>query len=188
MEKRGTRRKVEKPETNDSFEEDIVESAPQEEKPLFEDMIEKKAPEFYSDEALAELDTSTYEALCLYNENVRKNRMRTRKTTIPFKYVYCEKGSMPEEDEEMVPFQKVRLTRTHNRGTPISLNIKDSKEWVHLKGVWEDGAEVRIPEIMVDRINELAEPKYKQVKYPDGSSATVLDYMDNKYNAQIIMR
>jgi len=198
MEKRGSRRKEVKPKTEDLFEEELdtkitdqeqdsIEET-EEDEPLFEDTIEKKSPEFYSDEALTELDTSTYEALCLYNKHVRKNRLRTRKATIPFKYVYCEKGSMPEEDQEMVPFRKVRMTRTKNRGTPISLNIKDSKNWVHMKGIWDDGTELRIPEVMIDRINELAEPKYKQVKYPDGSSATVLDYMDNKYSVQIIMR
>jgi hypothetical protein len=175
MERARGRKKMKEPvKQEDLFEEEVV----------IPKVKKKELPEFPTDEELSYWKTDTYEEILAYNEAVRKNRMRTRKATIPFKFVMCEKDKMPED---IIPMRKVRMTRSSQRGTPISINLKDAKNYVHLQGVWDDGAEDYIPECMINRINELAEPKYKQVKYPDGSHATVLDYMDNKYAVQIMM-
>lgn len=143
--------------------------------------IETQDPYPTDYEKIQDLPLDTYEDYVRYNECVRRRRKRTRKVDLPYKYA----------PHEVVHMTKVRLTRTKHRGNPININLRCTKNWVKMESPLEgykDGEEVMIPTCFVDRINEMAEPKYKQIKYPDGSSSTVLDYWDNKYNAQVMLR
>jgi len=142
----------------------------------------KKSSESLTIDDIQDMPLETAEDYFAYNDAVRAYRKRTRmkdgKYKLPFKYI----------PHELVQCVNVKMTRTKNRGRPISINLRCSKEWIHVKGYYKDGEETRIPFCMVNRINDLAEPKYKQVTYQDGSYSTELDYMDNKYNCQVIYK
>ena len=131
-------------------------------------------------EELDEMPLKTYEDYLAYNKLVRKRRRALRKRDVEF--LYCP--------IDLVPRRKVKLTRTSNRGLPININMRKLEHAVWFKSPkhgFKDGETVEIPECLIDKINDLSEPVYKQVKYPDGSHSTVLDYMDNKYSCQILM-
>ena len=131
-------------------------------------------------EELAAMPLNTHEDYLAYNEAVRNRRRVTRKKDVEYLYAPLDK----------VKCHKVRVTRTHNRGQPIHLNLRklDKAVWYRTpKPGLADGAEVELPECIINDVNKLAEPKYKQITYPDGSFETVLDYWDNKYSCQVVM-
>ena len=130
-------------------------------------------------EDLDDMPLDTHEDYKAYNEAVRRRRRVLRKKDVDFLYAPIE----------VLNCIKCRITRTRNRGQPIKINRKYLKEAIWFqspRGGFKDGEEVMVPDCMVDIINGFAEPKYKQVLYPDGSHETVLDYMDNKYSCQIM--
>lgn len=141
--------------------------------------ITKPTKSYPSLEDLENMPLQKYEDYLAYNDAVRLRRKYTRKKDVPFLYA----------PEDLVPMRKVRITRTSNRGKPIHINIRKTKYAVWFKSPpkgYADGEEIMMPECMIEEINKLAEAKYKQVKYPDGSHETVLDYWDNKYSVQTI--
>lgn len=140
----------------------------------------KEEKKFMSLEELDAMPLEKYEDYLAYNEEVRKRRKALRKKEAEF--LYCPL--------ELVPCQKVRITRTTNKNLPIHLNFrkKDCAVWFQSpKDGFKHGEEVMLPECLIDDINHLEIPVYKQVVYPDGSHNTVLDYMDNKYACQTVM-
>lgn len=146
----------------------------------FEKLLEiaRKDPEYFN-----ELSLETYEDYLKHNELIRRLRMRLRKSRSDEKsqlaYRYCPL--------EKIPSTKIYLTRTVNRGQPIRLNLRRPGMACWLQREYKDGEEAILPNCMIPEILKLAEAKYKQVKYPDGTGETVFDYWDNKYNCNPVM-
>jgi len=131
-------------------------------------------------EELEEMPLDTHEDYKRYNDAVRQRRRSLRVKDVEFLYAPLDK----------VKCTKATITRTNNRGKPIKINLRKLKHAVWFqspKDGFKDGEEIVIPECLINEINKIAEPKYRQEKYPDGSHATVLDYWENKYNVQPIM-
>lgn len=131
-------------------------------------------------EELDDMPLLTHEDYKKYNEAVRARRKALREKDVEFLYAPID----------VIKCSKVRITRTSNRGKPINLNLRKLKHAVWFqspKEGYKDGEEVIIPDCLIDEINKLSEPKYKQVKYPDGSSETKFDYWDNKYSVQMVI-
>lgn len=132
-------------------------------------------------EELEQMPLKKYEDYLAYNDAVRQRRKFTRTKDVDYIYAPLD----------VIPCKKVRITRTSNRGKPINLNLRKLQHAVWFrspKGGYKDGDEIDLPVCLIDEVNNLSEPKFKQVKYPDGSHETVLDYWDNKYSVQTIHR
>lgn len=140
---------------------------------------EKPKNPFPSLTDLEEMPLRTHQDYINYNDAVRTRRRHLRKKDVDYMYAPMD----------IVKKVKVRLTRTSNQNLPININIRDLDTAIWFKspdGGFKHGDIVELPAMIIDRINSLAEPKYKQEKYPDGTHATVLDYWDNKYSCQYI--
>ena len=131
-------------------------------------------------EELDALPLKTYDDYISYNEAIRARRKALRKKDAEFLYAPMD----------LIDCVKAKITRKSNRGLPININLKRLAKAVWFqspKNGFKDGDTIEMPRSLVDEINDIAEPKYKQVKYPDGSFDTVLDYMDEKYSVQVLM-
>lgn len=141
--------------------------------------VEEKPKSCPTLEDLESMPLKTYEDYKNYNKAVRQRRKFTRQKDVEYLYAPLD----------LVPCKKVRITRTSNRGKPININLRKLEYAIWFrspKGGYKDGDEILLPTCLIDEINNLSEPKYKQVKYPDGSHETVLDYWDNKYSVQTL--
>lgn len=145
--------------------------------------LEKVTKKTYASlEDLDAMPLKTYDDYLKYNEALRGRRRVLRKKDTPPFYLYA-----PMDVIECV---KVKITRTSNRGLPININMRKLGKAIWFKSPkkgFKDGSDIMMPKCLVDTINNLAIPKYKQVKYPDGSHETVLDYMENQYSCQVLM-
>ena len=126
---------------------------------------------------LEEMPLDTYEDYLKHNEKVREYRLKTRKPVGKIKYCPLEK----------LKLRKCKITRTSNRGVDIDINLKLSKEAIWFKGKFKDGEEVLLPDAIINKINSLSVPIYKQVKTKDGGNISVLDYYENKYNCSVMV-
>lgn len=146
----------------------------------FEPRKEAPPKQYASLEDLDEMPLKTHEDYIRYNEAVRQRRRVLRKKDVEYMYAPLD----------LVKTCKVRLTRKKNRGMPININkrLLDKAVWFQSpKGGFKDGEEVELPECLLNWLNGLAVPVYKQEKYPDGSYSTVLDRMDEVYSAQVML-
>lgn len=135
---------------------------------------------FCSLEELEAMPLQVYEDYIKYNEAVRQRRKVLRKKDVPYLYAPMD----------LVPKSKGKITRKKHRGLPININMRhlDKAVWFKCpKEGFKDGDIIEVPNCLINEINNLSEPVYKQVKYPDGTSNTVLDYMDEKYSFQILV-
>ncbi len=143
--------------------------------------LEKATDKTYASlEDLDAMSLASYDDYLKYNEAVRARRKVLRKKDAQFLYAPID----------IIDCVKVKITRTRNRGLPININMRKLKHAIWFKSPKEgfkDGQDIMMPRVLVDEVNGLSIPKYKQVKYPDGSFETVLDYMENQYSVQVLM-
>lgn len=147
------------------------------------DALEKVTKKTYASlEDLDAMPLKTHDDYLKYNEALRGRRRVLRKKDSPPFYLYAPM--------DVIDCVKVKITRTKNRGLPININMRKLDRAIWFKSPkkgFKDGQEIMIPKSLVDEINNLSIPIYKQVKYPDGSHETVLDYMENQYSCQVLM-
>jgi len=142
--------------------------------------VEEVKKEVLSLEELDAMPLKTYNDYLKYNDAVRVRRKALRKKDVEYMYAPLH----------IVECVKAKITRKSNRGLPININLRNLRKAVWFqspKNGFKDGDVIEMPKCLVDEINDIAEPKYKQIKYPDGSFDTVLDYMDEKYSVQVLM-
>lgn len=136
-------------------------------------------------ERLEDIELNTYEDYLRYNDLVRKLRKkngmmskdRRHKHELSFKYAPLE----------LVPKQRVKLTRRKDRGLPINIDVRNLKEAVFYKAEHADGDVVELPDCVIKEISALSIPKYRQVKHQDGSGSTVLDYMESRFAVEVVV-
>ena len=88
---------------------------------------------------------------------------------------------------EMHKHRKVRFTRSDNqRGNPLSVRRRDGESLIDFHMILEDGKEYDLPVPIINFINKLGVPRYKEVKYPDGTSETVFSHNEMRFACQAV--
>jgi len=90
--------------------------------------------------------------------------------------------------DDMFPKTKVRFVRMDGQaGNPLHVRWRDAKTLIDFDRTLKDGEEVELPNVVIDYLNNKKIPKYKQVKYPDGSAETVLSHYDHRFTCQMVL-
>lgn len=89
---------------------------------------------------------------------------------------------------EMFPKTKVRFVRMDGQsGNPLHVRWRDAKTLIDFDRTLKDGEELELPNVVIDYLNNKKVPKYKQVKYPDGSAETVLSHHEHRFTCQMMV-
>ncbi|MEN8236135.1 MAG: hypothetical protein ABFQ95_01080 [Pseudomonadota bacterium] len=86
---------------------------------------------------------------------------------------------------EMYPSQKIKFRRVDNqKGSDAKIRFRSGKYLIDFKREIKDSEVLELPIPVIDYINSRQVDKYKQVKYPDGSSETVYSHSEPRFSCQ----
>lgn len=127
---------------------------------------------------LASLPLETREDYFKYNEEARKQRK-------PIKFL----------PHDFFPKQRVRFVRMDNQtGNPLKLRFRSAEKLIDFNSERDleekmlmDSQEYDLPLPVIEHLNSRKVPRYKQVKYPDGTHETVLSHHEHRFSCQMVM-
>lgn len=154
----------------------------QDEKPKVENIFGKRFEEL-TPEDFAHVDLRTRKDYYQYNEAVKYIRKKFKKEflkgdlDLPFVYI----------PHDLLETHKIKFQRREKPSNkPTSFNFKLMDCWVKFYETLDPGNEYVLPKEVINEINRLGRPTYKQVKYPDGTYETVLDKYEPRFSCQAV--
>lgn len=119
-------------------------------------------------EELEKLPLNTFEDYAAYNK-------KARSLGIPVKVPPLE----------LHKYVKCKITRLDNQGGNV-LRIRKRDALIDFDATIQPGVTVELPERIIDFIESLVYPQYKQVTYPDGTSETVFSHNNPRFAVSMV--
>lgn len=88
----------------------------------------------------------------------------------------------------MFPTARTKIIRADGQGkNPIHVRIRDAKLLLDYDEELPCSENIEIPQAVISWINNRAKSVYKEVKYPDGTSATQFSHHEPRFSCQMVM-
>jgi len=88
----------------------------------------------------------------------------------------------------MFPLVKTKIIRNDGqKNNPLHVRIRDAEMLLDYDEELPIHKEIEIPYVVVNWLNNRAKKRYKQVKYPDGSSETIFSHNEPRFSCQMVM-
>jgi hypothetical protein len=120
--------------------------------------------------ALEDMPLNTIEDYHAYNKEAKKRKK-------PVKFIPLS----------LFPHRKVRFVRMDGQsGNSCHVKFVSGAHYINFDMELQDSVEYELPEPVIEYLNSRKTPKYKQQKFPDGTSTVVWSHDKHRFACQMI--
>lgn len=120
--------------------------------------------------SIQDMPLETREDYHAYNAAARKLRLPTK--MIP---------------HHLFPNRKIKFTRIDKKNVSTPIKLISGEHYIDFQKSLQHGQIYELPEPVIEFLHSRTEPRFKEMKYPDGSAEMVHDYDEPRFSCQMVV-